>query len=215
MLIKAGADVNIVSESGETALTEALNKEKKDLVEILIKKGAKIFNQNMKYRDNSAFYQAINGEKKWALEMFCDHGINLECKSEQGFTPLIYAAIKGFDEMCMYLSLRTRNIDQEDNSGKNIFVMYMLKEDYNFSDKLIKCKQLLMRGSNVNHCNSKGLTPLHFAIENKLPEKMIKFLISAGANPHYEDFSKRDCCDKAQELDLYENIQILHSGRCK
>ena len=109
--------------------------------------------------------------------MFCDHGADMSVTSLQGFTPLIYAGVKGFDEICMYLCLRTKNVDQEDNNGKTVFIMYMLKND------TMRCKQLLMRGANINHVNKDFLTPLHFAIENELPEKMIKFLLNAGANP--------------------------------
>jgi hypothetical protein len=33
----------------------------------------------------------------------------------------MYAAKKGFDDTCMYLGLRSGNIDMEDVNGKNIF----------------------------------------------------------------------------------------------
>jgi hypothetical protein len=62
--------------------------------------------------------------------------------------------------MCMYLSLRTKNVDLEDRKGLNIFSMYLLKEDK------LRCMQLLMRDANVNHVNKIGLTPLHVAIDN-------------------------------------------------
>ena len=43
--------------------------------------------------------------------MFCDHGADINTVSESGLTSLMYAATKGFDDICMYLSLRTADID--------------------------------------------------------------------------------------------------------
>lgn len=194
-LIKAGANLNIISETGCTALTEAIKKDNRPLVDFLIKKGANIFNTDISQKDQSAFYQAINEQKVWAVELFCDHGVDMENESIGGVTPLIYAAQKKFDEICMYLSLRTKRIDQEDQEGANVFVMYLLNQD------ILRCKQLIMRGADVNYSNRDGLTPLHFAIENAvsrgITDRTVKFLLKAGANPHIEDINGEDCSDKA------------------
>lgn len=64
------------------------------------------------------------------------------------------------DDMCMYLSLRTLNVDTEDGEGNNIFNMYLKKEDK------LRCMQLLMRNADINYANNMGLTPLHIAIDN-------------------------------------------------
>jgi hypothetical protein len=37
------------------------------------------------------------------------------------------AAKIGSDDICMYLSLRVKDIEQEDEEGKTIFVHYLLK----------------------------------------------------------------------------------------
>ena len=39
-----------------------------------------------------------------------------------------------------------------------------------------------MRGADINHESAQGLSPLHIAIRNRLPPKMIKFLIDNGAD---------------------------------
>ena len=109
----------------------------------------------------------------------------------------------------MYLTLRTTEVDQTDNSGKNIFVMYLIKED------LIRCKQLIMRGSDINFQNPDGKTPLHFAIENELADNIIKFLLKAGANPHIMNKHDQDCCDIVQRLGIYPRQFIFYSNECK
>ena len=61
-----------------------------------------------------------------------------------------------------------------------------------------RIRQLLMRGSNINHISKKNnWNALHWAIENNLPHKFLKFLMKNGINPHVEDLKGRDCCDKA------------------
>ena len=60
--------------------------------------------------------------------MFADHGADMTNLSEEGMTPQIYAAVLGFDEICMYLCLRSTNLDQENQqNGYNVFVIYMLR----------------------------------------------------------------------------------------
>ena len=44
MLIDAGADMNVVTENGSTAVSEAVCKNNYELVEILVKKNANLMN---------------------------------------------------------------------------------------------------------------------------------------------------------------------------
>ena len=81
------------------------------LVEDLLKAGAKIFYEEEKYRDNSPFFQAIELQNQWAVEMFCDYGADVNTTSASGKSPLFYSALNNYDDICMYLSLRTDNIN--------------------------------------------------------------------------------------------------------
>lgn len=79
-----------------------------------------------------------------------------------------------------------------------------------------RMKQLLMRGADVNYVNKiTGLTPLHQAIDAKLNSKIVNFLIKAGANPHMEDYSGLDCCDKAANIERYEKLRALTNRECE
>ena len=106
---------------------------------------------------------------------------------------MMYCAVNGYDKICMYLQMLSSGLDEEDEEGRTIFTLYVLRHD------LKSCRKLLIRGANINHQSSRdgGKTPLHFAIENRVPEKSIKFLLKAGADPHIEDSMRLDCCDKA------------------
>lgn len=103
-----------------------------------------------------------------------------------------------------HLIKKMPNLDQEDDTGFTIFSKYLLMENIEI------CARLLDSGSNLNHININGKTPLHLAIECKKP-KAIKFLVEKGANPHIEDFYHEDACDKAKKLpfDLEDNIMFV------
>lgn len=58
--------------------------------------------------------------------MFCDHGADISSAEISGMNPLVYAAKRGFDDICMYLCLRAKNVDVEDqNTGKTVFMIYL------------------------------------------------------------------------------------------
>ena len=162
ILIRGGADVNIITDMGSSALNEAVINENSELIKLLLKKNASVFFEEEKFRMQSPFFVALRKQYINAIELFCDHGADLDKRLANGQTPMIYAAAENFDRACMYLSLRTRNIDQEDDNGTNIFIMYILKND------LDHCTQLLMRDADINHINKQGKTPLHLAVENRV-----------------------------------------------
>lgn len=140
----------------------------------------------------------------------CDHGADLNSFESEYMHPLLYAASNGYDDICLYLSLRVNDVDMEDpNTGENVFMIYM--KQYN----LDKMASLLTRGANVNYVNSvTNLTPLHFAIENNMRPSLIKFLIKNKANPHIEDMNGVDCCDKAAEYVQYRKLIGLRERKC-
>ena len=72
----------------------------------------------------------------------------------------------------MYLALRAFDVNIEDESGKNVFIMYLLKQDID------RCSMLLMRNADINFANRFGKTALHIAIENNLDEETVKFLLN-------------------------------------
>jgi len=47
----------------------------------------------------------------WAIELFCDHGADINTKNSGGQNAMIVAAHKNYDNICMYLSLRTNTVD--------------------------------------------------------------------------------------------------------
>lgn len=169
-------------------------------------------------REKSPFYQAIRRDRQWAIELMCDHGVDInKVSASGGESPLIYAAMNNYHNICLYLCLRTSDVDLEDpKTTKNVFLIYLERQDQE------RMQQVLTRHADINHVNRiTKLTPLHVAIENRMKPSIIKFLLKLEANPHIEDFNGLDCCDKAAKIfdengkPLYGKISQLAARRCK
>jgi ankyrin repeat protein len=75
-----------------------------------------------------------------------------------------------------------------------------------------RIESLLVRGSNINNVSQKNnWNALHWAIENNIPSRFVKFLLKSGCNPHLMDINGKDCCDKAKNMARYMKITALHN----
>ena len=74
----------------------------------------------------------------------------------------MFAARCNYRKIVNYLSLRTKNLDQEDSNSITILVHQL------FSNDLQMASRLLVRGSDINYANKNGYTALHICIQNKL-----------------------------------------------
>ena len=164
----------------------------------------------MELRELSPFFQAIRLQQKWAVELMCDHGANIKTPTSNGMSPLLYAAVNGYDDIALYLCLRVNDVDIEDDTGKNVFLIYMIRQD------LERMSSILTRGANINYVSQvSNLTPLHYAIEHRMRPSMIKFLLKNNANPHIVDEFGQDCCDKASKVGAYNKFSLLCQNSCK
>jgi ankyrin repeat protein len=90
----------------------------------------------------------------------CDQGAKLTVKDSKGRTPLMYASAKGYNEIVNYLTLRTKDLNEEDANSLTILIHYLFKNDFRMASKLI------VRGADVNYVNRNGNTALHLCIDN-------------------------------------------------
>lgn len=140
-------------------------------------------------------FYAIREQNIEAIEMFCDYGADLRTKNGAGYTAFTYSALLELDEIINYLSLRTKTINREDPEYLTVATRLVLRNQYDLAEKLYE------RGSDINYQNRLGFTPLHLAIECNNNDA-VRWLISKGANPHIEDLSGEDCCDKALKYNI-------------
>ena len=135
---------------------------------------------------------AVQKENTKLLELMCDHKAKLTVKNSVGMTPLMFAAEQQYQEIVNYLSLRTRDLNEEDANSITILVHHL------FSNSLEMASKLIVRGAKIDYVNRNGNTALHLCIENHKLEA-VKFLMLKGANPHIMDLTGEDACDKAKK----------------
>ena len=126
-MVRSGAEINTISEVGQTALSLSIANQDRELSEFLLKNNANSFwiGPNA---EESPFFTAIKLERIWAVELMCDHGEDISEIKLNNMSALMYAATKGFDDICMYLTLRVgkKDINQDHPAtGKNIFFVYL------------------------------------------------------------------------------------------
>ena len=148
-LINNNADVNLISEAGRAALTESIMSENHALVLKLLSRGAHMYFEPEQLRNQSPFFYAIDENQSWAIDLFCDHGADLTIKDTEGLSGILHATKNKVYDISLYLALRVGDSlnSDVDKDGKNAFVMYMERRDYN------RCRQLIIRGAKVNHMN--------------------------------------------------------------
>ena len=67
-----------------------------------------------------------------------------------------------------------------------------------------------MRGANINFVFPfNGYTPLHWAIQEGVSSKIVKFLIKNDAYPHVVDNNGQDCCEKSLLNERYHDVSEL------
>lgn len=104
----------------------------------------------------------------------------------------MFASIKGYDEIVNYLTLRTKDLNEEDANSMTILMQYLFKKDFKTASKLI------VRGADINYVNRNGNTALHLCVENNIIES-VNYLLKKGADPHIMDLADEDACDKAKK----------------
>lgn len=179
-MIKKRADYNHISQNGISPLNQAIVNNNHKSIKLLLKKGAQIFYEDPSKRENSPLFIAIQKQNVKVIEYLCDQKADLSVQNLKGQTPIIYAALNGYDNIVNYLTIRASNLNIEDSEGRTLLAIYLMK------NKMQMVRRLIQRGADINYINSKGRSCLLMAIEKMMNEKVIRFLLSEGANPHIQ-----------------------------
>lgn len=191
-------DINIKDKSGKTLLIIATINKSKEIVELLLEKGADI---NIKENEEnySALWFVLNSNIDFDFASFLiKNGANINSTDESKNTLLIDAInIKSMDVVNFLLENQADvNLKNEDGYSP------ILIASFNKDKKLLEL--LISKGGNINiKENRDNKTALWITLENKRDYEFAKYLISIGA-----DINSVDNYNRTLLIDAVENKRL-------
>jgi uncharacterized protein len=173
-LLKSGADVNVRTYEGVSALMYAVQNEAFDVVKILILNGA---DPDLKpYNGIPALITAVKLGNIEIAEYLIRKGADVDIKDNDGITSLMYAATFNDYDICDMLLYYDASPNLQDNEGNTALIVASY---YGNSDIV---ELLIDHQANLEKADNLGFTPLHCASQNGNIE-IAKLLVTKGANP--------------------------------
>ena len=195
-LLEHGANVNILTSQGESALYVSIQLEDNDMINLLLDFGAEItlkdtvdnpkllalFNDAAISSSNevSCFTSAKQGDLV-RLSLTCNKNHSLFKSSQYGHTLLHLATYSGNKELIIYLLNKGLNIDEEDNNANTALNIAVKFQNY---DDIVAL--LIKRNATLDHKNAQSHSPLTTALRNGYAH-IAKMLLDNGANIHIVD----------------------------
>jgi len=126
---------------------------------------------------NTIFDASKGGTLEHVKYFIENKGINVDCKDDDGWTPLMHAARSNINlDVLKYLVSKGANVNIRSHSGRTL--LHAAAQECKDLDIF---RYLLSLGQNVNCRNNDGDTPLHDAASWNSNVEVIKFLVSNGA----------------------------------
>jgi len=167
--LKRGVDPNSVNAAGDTGLIAAARAGNAATVDVLLAAKADPERRN-RFGDTAMMMAALNGHFGIAKALRAKGA----AVDGRGWTPLIYAATGGHDEIVRWLLGEGADVNATSPNGTTALMMAVRENRYSTSILLIA------RGANVNHRNENGASALDWA-KRADDEAMVERLKRAGA----------------------------------
>jgi cytohesin len=170
-LINEGIGVNARNEDGETLLHLAARHTNIELAELLINSGAEVDIRD-KSGATSLHESAWFGQKSF-LQFLISKGADINATDNNGYTPLDYAVDgpRGGETAPL--------LRKHGGKPGDILRSEIIKAAEN--GDLARLKALVAKGTDVNVKNTRGYTPLHWAVSQNHKD-VVEFLIAEGAD---------------------------------
>jgi uncharacterized protein len=168
-MLARGMDPETVGPDGNPVLVTAAREGSARVVDVLLAAGAKVDHANA-HGDTALKMAALHGRLDIAKKLRARKAT----LDPPGWTPLIYAATGGHDEMVRYLLSEGAMIDAVSPNGTTALMMAVREEKFSTAELLIA------RGANVNVRNENGATALEWA-ERSGDSALVDRLKRAGA----------------------------------
>ena len=181
LLLKHGADINVVDSTGCAPLHTAVQHLHLNTAERLISAGANLNRPNN--AGNTPLHCAIRPDDDdvnlTIVRMLLDHGADVRSQNFVGRSPLHHAIWYGFEDIVELLLDAGADANATDDYGNTPF--HMIDQM-----RVTMAGILQDRGADVNFQNVRGLTPLHLACLTR-KRRVIDHLVKMGANCNVRD----------------------------
>ena len=187
-LIKHGCDLNARNPGGKTVLHYLSMSSKTDMLKFILESGADVDLVDNQHENSPLHFAALNNKPE-NIEILFKYGAIVECYNKQHELPHQSAASKGHSDACALLLSKGLNINHRNLEGLTALhlaskgghlscVIFLLNNGVKFnrtyhgetelmfavkSHNVDVVKVLLDFGADVNLCNTKKQTSLHYA----------------------------------------------------
>lgn len=242
-LCNAGADLNIPDNRGITSLMLAARHERADTLQVLIRSGASLNAQD--HNGDTAVHMAIHNNNVYALEQLCKAGADVEIPGHNGCLPTYVAVFRGYLDILKVLEKFGADLNQPCTNNCTLLIVAVELMQHNVLDYLARhypglldmktdddactalhvavkdeneeaVHKLCEARANVNAQDSKGYTPLMFAVSQE-NFSIVFILHHYDADPTITssegtalEIAKRNNCH-----DIFQCIHTLELLWCK
>jgi len=209
LLLARGADPNVETGSGDTALTGAIARNDTAMMELLLDHGVDLDAEDR--RDYPPLFHALSPERKEAFECLLARGADINVRDRDGQTLLHSAALRNRADLVELLIARGVDANAVDNGGWTALDHAVAYAEVSRKDAaallaskgipahtrtglhvaaylgdLSKAKDLVADGTDVNVKDKDEFTPLHYAaLEGHV--ETARFLLVCGAEVNAKD----------------------------
>jgi ankyrin repeat protein len=205
VLLTFGSEVNNKSkESTETPLHFAAKNGDIQIVDMLLKRGARINAKN--YDGHTPLHIAITHNKMEITELLVNQGAAVNATNNDGITPLHQALETCSEDIINLLLSRVANVNARDGDGRTYIHIAAVRGILQIGNHLLK------NGAYVDSAYTsyvqKGFTPLFLAVVNG-HEKVVKLLLERGANIEAQDKDRKTVLHLAVQKGLEIFVKLL------
>jgi ankyrin repeat protein len=207
LLIERGADVNRISEGGETALHYAARAQKHSMavIEMLLGRGAKV---NVQDKEGRTPLMDGLGNRETMLALLAKQP-DVTLRDKYGATVIYYAACQNLEWLIKPLIDRGANVNAATNDG--VTPLMCATGEADSVDKPQMAQALIDNGADVNMATLEGETALMFAVQKGLAG-CVRVLLREHARVSVKNKKGQTAVDIAKEGKQQGMLKLLSGG---
>jgi ankyrin repeat protein len=198
-LLEGGIDVNAHSLDGTTPLHNAVSLNYTDMAQILINSGAEL--ETRDNAGNTPFMEAVRAGNIDSMNVLARNGADPMTRNAAGDTPLHIAVLTENMQLIQALLDMRASIHARNSRDRTPFQIALTGSQGILS--------ALLTRDRVNSPNDFGNSPLHIAIEEKVPVSTLRIIIEKGTRLNTVDFDGRTPLRLAIDKNAWELAKVL------